>query len=158
MTHIDKERFNALCNEYGGVFYNGSIGTYNEKRLHLILKHLISPDARKHETKIGRCVADVFEDDHVYEIQTGSLNPLSKKLDFYLNNTDHQITVIKPFILSKRIVRVERETGEVIRAKKSPKKATDADLYSELYWIADYLRSDRIEVIVLYINADEYRY
>ena len=158
MTPVDRERFNSLCNEYGGGVYDGSIGTYNEKRLHLILKHLVSPDASKHETRLGRCVADVFDDGHIYEIQTGSLNPLSKKLDFYLNNTDHKITVIKPFILSKRIVRVDRETGEVIRAKKSPKKATDGDLYSELYWIADYLSSDRIELIALYINADEYRY
>ena len=158
MTTIDKNKFNSLCNEYGGVFYNGSIGTYNEKRLHLILKHLISRNASEHEVKFGRYIADVFDGNRIYEIQTGSLYPLTKRLSFYIDQTDYAITVIKPFIASKRIVRVDRETGEVIRSKKSPKKATDGDLYSELYWIAEHLNSPRVEFIALFIDADEYRY
>ena len=158
MTIIDRDRFKSLCNEYGGVFYEGSIGTYNEKRLHLILKHLVSCDVTEHETKLGKCIADVFDGNRIYEIQTGSLSPLSKKLDYYLNNTDHPITVIKPFIASKRIVRVDRETGEIIRSKKSPKRVTDANIYSELCWIAEYLSDLRLEIIILLVEADEYRY
>ena len=158
MTVIDKDHFNALCCEYSGALYNGNIGTYNEKRLHLILKHLVSTSSEQHEVKLGRYIADVFDGQRIYEIQTGSLSPISKKIGFYLSETEYPITVIKPFIASKRIVRIDRETGEVIRSKKSPKKATDGALYSELFWMADYLKFPRFDVIALFINADEYRY
>ena len=155
---LDKERFRRLCDEYGSVFYNGNIGTYNEKRLHLILKHLVSSDTSEHEVKLGKCVADVFNGSRIFEIQTASLYPLKKKLDYYINQTDLPITVIKPFIASKRLVRVDRESGELIRCKRSPKKEGDSELYSELYFISEYLACNRLEVVALFIDADEYRY
>ncbi len=155
---LDKDLFASLCEEYGAGYYNGNIGTYNEKRLHLILKHLASQNADDHEVKLGKYVADVFNGKEIFEIQTGSLYPLKKKLDYYLSETEYQITVIKPFIASKRIVRVDRDSGEVIRCKRSPKKAGDAELYSELNWISNYLCNKRISVIALFIEADEYRY
>lgn len=155
---LDKDLFTSLCEEYGAGYYNGNIGTYNEKRLHLILKHLVSQNADNHEVKLGKCVADVFNGKEIFEIQTGSLYPLKKKLDYYLSETEYPITVIKPFIALKRIVRVDRDSGEVIRCKRSPKKAGDAELYSELNWISNYLCSERIRVLALFIEADEYRY
>jgi hypothetical protein len=158
VRELDRERFRAMCEEYCGVFYNGTIGTYNEKRLHLMLKHLVSPDIDTHEVKIGRCVADVFDGERIYEIQTASLAPLKKKLEYYISETEHKITVIKPFIASKRIVRVDKESGEVKSCKRSPKKAGDQDLFSELYWIADFLCFPRVEVVALFVEADEHRY
>ncbi len=155
---LDKERFAKLCEEYGTIFYNGSIGTYNEKRLHLVLKHLVSSDTDTHEVKLGKCIADVFDGERITEIQTGSLYPLKKKLDYYLSGTDYPITVIKTFVSSKRVVRVDRESGELMRCRKSPKKEGDAELYRELYYISEHLSDERLEVLALFIDADEYRY
>ena len=155
---LDKERFAKLCEKYGAIFYNGSIGTYNEKRLHLVLKHLVSGDTDTHEVKLGKCIADIFDGERITEIQTGSLYPLKKKLEYYLNHTDYPITVIKTFISSKRVVRVDRESGELIRCRKSPKREGDAELYRELYFISEYLSNERLEVLAIFIDADEYRY
>ena len=81
-----------------------------------------------------------------------------KKIDYYLTETEYPITLIKPFIASKRIVRLDRESGEVHRCKRSPKKEGDAELFSELYWLAKHLKNDRLEVLATFIEADEYRY
>ena len=37
MRELDRERFKTMCEEYGGVFYNGTIGTYNEKSGQIVL-------------------------------------------------------------------------------------------------------------------------
>ena len=156
---VDKERFERICELFS--LHNdvtSGFSTYNEKRLHMILKRLISSNEEHYEQKVGNFVADVFDGERIYEIQTASLYPLKKKLEYYLRESEYPISVIKPFIASKRLVRVEIESGEVLRCRRSPKKAGDAELFTELYKISDFLSDPRLEVVVLYVDADEYRY
>ncbi len=139
--------------------YDGeSIGTYNEKRIHRILKRLVCDDANCYEKKVGRYVADVLSDGHVSEIQTSSFRPLGKKIEFYLTQTDLYVTVLRPVICEKTVIRADKETGEIISQKRSPKHEKDTDVLCDLYYLAPFLGNPRFCIKLLHITAEEYRF
>lgn len=156
---FDKEKFSSLCEELSANATEGdSIGTYNEKRLHRIIKRLISQNESDYEYKIGRHVADVFDGKTITEIQTGGFYPLRKKIDYYLSNTEYFVRVIKPVVAEKRIVRVDKESGEVIRCRRSPLRARLGKRLLDFSYLGECFLSSRFEVVLLYVSADEHRY
>jgi hypothetical protein len=160
VTELVKEKFEELCRAdllVRGADADG-IGTYNEKRIHRILKRLITENAECYEIKLGRYVADILLDGTVFEIQTGSFRTLSEKVKFYLEHTDYEVCIVHPVISEKTLIRAERDTGEIMRVSRSPKKGRQSDLLAELYHIADMVGNERLCVRVLYINAEEYRF
>ena len=157
----DVERFAWLCEEEAAVVERGNgeaIGTYGEKRLHRILKRFVCADIHGHEVRVGRYVADVLCDGRITEIQTGSLRPLLPKLRSYLEQTDYDVTVLHPILAEKTLFRMEKETGELLSKKRSPKKARIEDALCELYWLSEIFPSPRLTVQVLLIRADEHRF
>ena len=161
MTDPRTERFDALCEEWralAGVRDSEGIGTYNEKILHKLLKRTVADDERCFEVKIGSYVADVRSNGRITEVQTGSFYPLAPKLAYFLRETDDAITVMHPVIEELTIVRVDPDTGEVLRRAKSPKKGCAGDVLPELWYVRDSFPSDRLTVIVPLLRAEEYRY
>ena len=53
------------------------IGTQKERTLHSVLKYYLEPDAEYHEIPIGSFIADIYRDDRIIEVQTGSFTPLA---------------------------------------------------------------------------------
>lgn len=160
MTEKEKSLFSELCREE--MFVHGSeregIGTYNEKRIHRVIKRFISDVPSQHEFKLGKYVADVFCDNKIFEIQTGSFRPLADKLKYYLENTQSEIVVVHPITVQKTLIRAERETGEILRSSRSPKKERASDVLAELYHICEVVPNPRITVRLLCINTREYRF
>ena len=156
----EQERFARLCAEDEAAVPPKSvgIGTYNEKRIHRIVKRFVCDDENCFEIKVGRYVADVLCDGRITEIQTASFTSLTAKIRFYLENTDYNITVIHPMIADKKIIRADKESGELIRAKRSPKHLTPADALPELMYVAEFIGEPRFEIRFLMLRADEYRY
>ena len=159
----DKERFARICREITATplpsdkSYDGEIGTYNEKRMHMILKHFVCEDKSTHEIAIGkRYIADILCDGEIYEIQTGSFFPLKKKLAYYLENTDHHVTVVHPVAVEKRKIWMDTESGEMRPTRMSRGKIEDE--LSELVYISELLASGRISVWFLLIGEEEYRF
>ena len=106
---------------------------YAEKRLHRILKDFISEDKATQEQSVGKYTADAIVGEEIFEIQTKSLRPLLPKLSYYLENTEYRVTVVHPIVAEKTLIRAERETGEVLSCKRSPKKGRVFDVY--VYYI-----------------------
>ncbi len=161
-TDAEKARFAELCEahsftEVRGEGFSG-IGTYNEKRVHRVIKEFVSSDPETYEIKLGGAVADVFAGGVITEIQTGSFFPLSKKVAAYLENTEHEVCIVHPAIVKKTIVRVDPLTGEVIRKKASPKKERPSKILPELIYLADHLRSHRLTFEIYSITVEEHRY
>lgn len=156
----ERELFAQLCRD--DLYLHGadgdSIGTYNEKRLHRILKRLVCDDASCYEVKIGRYVADALCGSDIFEIQTGSFRSLSDKVRFYLDNTDYKITVIHPIICEKQLIRADRDTGEVIRRSRSPKRERSSDILPQLYFLRECVPNERLCVKILHVKAEEYRF
>ncbi|MBQ9085948.1 MAG: hypothetical protein IJY47_02040 [Clostridia bacterium] len=161
MTQREQESFRQICEEEKNAPACSAgvrIGTYGEKRLHRVLKKWICSDETYHERPVGRYIADLLVGDEILEIQTGSLHPLREKLKGYLETTDYRITVIYPMFAEKRLVRMDRETGEVLSVRRSPKRAQWRDALPELFWIREVLESPRVTIRLLLLSGEERRY
>ena len=134
------------------------IGIYNEKRLHRVLKRTVCDDEDRFEVKVGKYVADVLCDGRITEIQCGPLLPLRQKLEYYLASTEHEICVIHPLVSKKRIIRAERESGEILRMRASAKKEDRWSALAALYPVRELLGGDRIEFCFPLIEVEEYRF
>ena len=155
----DAERFERLCREDCEALHTSEgIGTVSEKRLHRILKKFASEDTDTHEAEVGRYIADVCRNGKIYEIQTASFSPLLPKIRYYLESTPYTVTVIHPIIRNKKIIRIDPETGEILRRQTSPLHGCSADLLPELYFLRELFPHERLTVRLVHIDAEEYRY
>ncbi len=160
LTENDISRFEDICSSLCSPLYKESdwIGVYNEKRVHRAIKKFVCEDESCYEVKVGKSVADVLTGSVIYEIQTGSFYPLSKKIANYIAAGEHEIRIIYPIISSRRIVRVDKETGEVLRSRLSSAKAKPTKILPELIYLADSLRSHKLTFEIYSIYAEEHRY
>lgn len=164
MNAKEKEIFEALCaaESYAtlgyGVREEEGIGIYNEKRLHRILKRTVCDRESCFELKVGRYTADVLCDGHIFEIQSASLLPLRQKIAFYLEATDLKVTVVRPLIVKRKIIRADRESGEVLRVRSSPKKAKLEELPAIIRPLAEFVNDPRFSLKVMLVELEEYRY
>lgn len=152
----DKKKFAALLeNEQDSI---SGIGTYNEKSLHKILKAFFCDYQSLLEVPVGPYLADIKTDDEIIEIQTGSFYPLAKKIAYYLANTDCKIKIVHPIICKKEILRVDKESGELIRKRTSTKHERAEDVLPELLWLGENIKNDRLSVELFLISIAEHRY
>ena len=161
MTEDIFSRFDSLCAEFEKTMAqrdSDGIGTYNEKILHKVLKHALCNDPACLEVKVGAYVADVLWDGEIFEIQTGGFYPLVKKIEYFLENTEHKVTVVHPLISELLLIRMDGETGEVIRKKRSPKKETPASILPELFYLRHIVNSERVRFLLPQISGEEYRF
>ena len=131
---------------------------YNEKLLHKILKRTVTENEACFEVRIGSYVADVRLENEIVEIQTGGFYPLLEKLKYFLAHTEDRITVIYPIDGELTLIRVDPETGEVLRRKRSPKKGMPRDVVSELFYLRQIFPNPRLRVLIASVRGEEYRY
>lgn len=134
---------------------NTGIGSLAEKSVHRALKYFYEPDRACHEVSIGGYVADIVDENGIVEIQSGSFGSMKKKLAAFLDCS--RVTVVYPWVVSKRILMIDPGTGEVLYSRKSPKKGRVYDIIRELWGISDFLGSDRLEIRVAVIETEEIR-
>ena len=160
MTQEDIQRFAELCRQDRALCENDgdSIGTYNEKRLHRIFKRYITEDADCYEKRVGRYVADVLCDGTFTEIQTGSFRSLTSKVAAYIESGEGSVCVLYPVICEKTLIRADKDTGEIIRTSRSPKRGSAADVLGQMYYLRDLVGEPRFCVRVMGVNAEEYRF
>ena len=159
MTQHEKAQFREICNTERSLSQSQSgIGTYNEKLLHRIIKRFVYANEGNYEIPIGGYVADLIVGDRIFEIQTSSLRPLADKLRYYLEHTDLNVTVIHPIIANKTLIRMDKESGEIIRARRSPLRGKICNALPELFYIRELFSDPRLSVCILLIDAEEHRY
>lgn len=134
------------------------ITTYMERNLHASLKHHFCPDESKHEIKIGRFVADVCDGNTIFEIQTGSFSPLRKKLQFYLENTDFNIVVVRPIAQNRKILWLDEESGELKKAPRiSSRHENLASGIADILYLKEFLNNQRLSFCFVMMEIDEVR-
>ena len=133
------------------------ITTYMERSLHKSLKAHFCPDEARHEIKIGRYVADACDGDTIFEIQTGNFSPLRKKIQFYLENTDYDIVVVRPIAQNRRIFWLD-EGGELKKAPRlSSKHENLASGIADIYYVKELLENPRLTFCFVLMEIDEVR-
>jgi len=143
---------------YGTTFddhqrYN--IGTYKEKKLHIILKRYFEEDTQFHEVKVNGFIADVCRDGEIVEIETSGFSGLKPKLEAYL--PDYKVTLVHPLAARKYVSWIDPETGDISPRKKSPKKVSVYDTLFEMVRILPYVNHENLTVAIPMLEIDEYR-
>ena len=134
------------------------ITTYMERSLHRSLKSYFCPNEANHEIKIGRNVADACDGRTIFEIQTGSFAPLRKKLQFYLENTELDIVIVRPIAKNRRILWLDEESGEIKKAPRlSSKHESLASGIADIHYVHEFLYAPRITFCFVLMEIDEVR-
>ena len=128
------------------------IGTLAEKSLHAGIKSWYGRPGDRFEVNVDGFVIDIVRGDQLIEIQTRHFGAMKRKLKRLLD--DHQILLLHPIAQEKWIVR-ETAVGEPISRRKSPKKGSPLDLFSELMRIPHLLPHPNLTVGVLLTQQEE---
>lgn len=164
ISEQERERFlHCTVSQMTSMHLRDSIGKLSEKTVHAVLKDYFACNKDCQEVKLGRYVADIFDDGHVTEIQTANLGLLRPKLSAFLQ--DYPVTVVLPVPHDKWIVWIDPETGEVIKKNKSPIKGSVYEAFKELYRIKPFIVSTLndettvhpLTIRIMLIDMEEYR-
>jgi len=154
---MDKQLFLQACDEVIGQQQGrGGIGTLGEKTVHSVLKSYISPDHLNHEIKVGGFVADICTGNEIIEIQTRQFNKLRRKLQTFLAFAP--VTIVYPIHNTKWIRWVNPQTGEISPRRKSPKPGVPYAIFPELYKIKEYLVDPNLNLKIVMMDLEEYRF
>jgi hypothetical protein len=126
-----------------------------EGPLHAAVKALLAEPGDRLEVPVGRFVIDLVRaDGELVEVQTGGFGALARKLDALLD--EHRIRIVHPIAAERRIVRVD-ERGEVVGARRSPKRATAVAVFDELVAFPSLVTHPNLTIEILLLREDHIR-
>jgi hypothetical protein len=127
-----------------------------ETSLHRELKRHYAADDEQTEVAVGGYRIDAVADGRLIEIQHGSLGALVPKVKKLL--ALHDMTVVKPLITRKKIVRLASRRGRVVSARYSPKRGSLLDLFHDLPHFVRVFPHRRLVLEVPTVEIEEHRY
>lgn len=131
------------------------IGVLREGPLHAAVKQVLARPGDRFEVRVGRYVIDLVRaDGELVEVQTGGFGPLAGKLDALLDR--HPFRIVHPVAAERRIVRVD-EAGEVLSARRSPRRATALEIFDKLVTFPSLLAHPNLTLEVLLGREDHIR-
>ncbi|MFL5926023.1 MAG: hypothetical protein ACJ77E_03705 [Gaiellaceae bacterium] len=130
------------------------IGTLNEGALHAQLKEWYSRPGDLLEQKVGGYVVDLVRGELLVEFQTGGFAPLRRKLSALVEL--QPVRLVAPVASSRRIMRLS-DDGEILSARRSPKRGCLHDVFDRLVSIPALLGHANFELEVLLTQQDELR-
>jgi hypothetical protein len=126
-----------------------------ETSLHRQLKALYCPEESAREARVDGFRIDAVDRGRLIEIQQASLAALRDKVRKLLAN--HEVTVVKPLVARKLLVRRKRAGGAVISQRYSPRRETAADLFIDLVHFVGVFPHPRLTLEVLFTLQEEHR-
>ena len=128
-----------------------------ESTLHRQLKDRYGPElGGRSEVRVGDYRADAIDPDgRLIEVQAGPLGALKGKLARWLDA--HEVRVIKPIVIERRIVRRDRADGPDRSSRRSPKRGELLDVFDELVALARVFPHEKLVIEVVGVGIDEIR-
>lgn len=152
---LDNEKFlNARLSAEAQLATEGGIGTLSEKLLHRTVKFYVDQNSEYHEVDYLGAVADVKNEQGIFEIQTASFSYLRAKLRRFLKNDS--VTVIYPVITDRTIYWID-ENGALSEPHKTSRTGRSTDVLFEASALADIIPHENFRILVFLIRAEEYR-
>ncbi len=128
-----------------------------ETSLHRQLKYHFAADSNSVEVKVDGFRIDAIDSKgFLVEIQHAGLGSIRNKALKLLEN-GHRLRIIKPLISCKWIETFDREGGELLRRRKSPKKLASIDIFRELIHFTQVFPSPKLSLEVLSVECIEQR-
>jgi hypothetical protein len=128
-----------------------------ESSLHRALKDQYAAGLadRREVSVAGFRIDAVDQSGRFVEIQSGALGPLCTKLERLL--PQHRLRIVKPVVLSRRLVQTSPRNGSVISVRRSPKRGTLADVFDDLIGLVRIFPHANLDIEVLGVTIDEVR-
>lgn len=128
-----------------------------ETSLHRQLKERYGPalGGRSEVAIEGFRIDAVSPEGTLIEVQSGALGPLRPKLRRLL--PENQVRVVKPVVLSRRIIKRSRKGGAESAPRLSPKRGVLVDVFDDFIGLARVFPHANLTVEVLAVEIDEVR-
>lgn len=108
------------------------INLYSEYSLHAQLKHRLAQPGDRLEAEVEGKVVDLLRaDGEIVEVQTGHFGQIKSKL-LSLASKGYRVRLVYPIALQTEIRRLDPATGELLSRRKSPKRGSFYQLFTEL--------------------------
>jgi hypothetical protein len=128
-----------------------------ETSLHRQLKHHFAADVDSIEVAVDRYRIDAIDPQgNLVEIQHSALGSIRKKASKLLAD-GYGLRIIKPSIVCKWIETFDREGGELLRRRRSPKKLMPIDIFRELIHFTNVFPHPHLTLEILAVDCIEQR-
>jgi hypothetical protein len=124
-----------------------------ESSLHSSIKKWYFLEGDRLEANVNDFIVDIVRGDLLIEIQTANFSAIKPKLTCLLK--DHKVRLVHPIHKTKWIVHKSMPNGEIIGRRRSPKRGSIYDLFSELLRIPDLFSTNNLSIEVLMIDLEE---
>lgn len=131
------------------------IGLLNEKPHHAALKAWYAEPGDLFEMPVDGYVVDIVRGDLLIEIQTRNFSAIRGKLSAL--TAQHPLRLVYPLAVEKWIVRLQPDGEQLLSRRKSPKKGSPVEVFSELVSIPRLLTSANFSLELLLIQEEEIR-
>ncbi len=128
-----------------------------EFSLHRELKEQYAEPGAQLEAPLEGYRIDVLNRNHVVEIQHGGLAAIREKVTALLQ-LDYRVTVVKPIVAHKLLVKLRRRGGRVVGRRRSPKRGCLLDLFDELVHFTQVFPHPNLTLEVPLVEIEEWRY
>ena len=127
-----------------------------ETSLHRQLKAHYACDVSQTEVAFEGYRIDAMRGGRLIEIQHGSLAAIRDKIAKLLEN--HRVTVVKPIVALKQLVKLDAPGGNVVDRRRSPKRGRLLDVFDELVYFTRVFPHSRLILEVALVEVEELRY
>jgi hypothetical protein len=127
-----------------------------ETSLHRDLKLLYAGKKAQFEVPVAGYRVDALSRGRLIEVQHGSFTAIRDKVRALLG--EHQVTVVKPIVARKVLVKQAAKGGEVLERRLSPKRGTLLDLFDALVHFTRVFPHPRLTLEVILVEVEEWRY
>ncbi len=127
-----------------------------ETTLHQQLKDHYSRPGSRQEVPLGRYRIDVVHRGRLIEIQHSGLGAIRDKIRKLL--TEHKVDVVKPLVVRKMLVRLDKKQGEVVSRRWSPHRGGQLDVFQELLHFVTVFPHPDLRLITPLVEVEEFRY
>jgi len=127
-----------------------------ETSLHRQLKEHYAAGAGEQEVACDGYRIDAIRGRRLIEIQHGSLAAIRDKIAALLEK--HRVTVVKPIVARKQLVKLDRRGGKMVESRLSPKRGSVLDVFDELVYFTRVFPHERLTLEVALVEVEELRY
>jgi hypothetical protein len=127
-----------------------------ETSLHRQLKQHYAAEGAQCEVVLAGYRIDAVVDGRLFEIQHGSLAAIRDKIAALL--AKHKVTVVKPIVATKQLVKLDKRGGAEISRRLSPKRGRVLDVFDELVYFTRVFPHKRLTLEVALVEVEELRY
>lgn len=127
-----------------------------ETSLHRQLKSHYAVDDDRQEVACDGYRIDAIRNGRLIEIQHGSLSAIRDKIAALLEN--HRVTVVKPIVARKQLIKLSKRGGAVIDQRLSPKRGQLLDMFDELVYFTRVFPHKRLTLEVALVEIEELRF